>query len=181
MSESLAMPRIDVVEFHVEHPTAGSNAREQHFARARRVRGEREAMRKAWLANIPREGLVGLLVPTRVFRMPYGVDPKLKRKAKQAGIDLRKHEGVLKPVYPLLVTLTRIAWGRGLDPFENLPVALKGMADELAWQLGVDDKCPLVQYRARQEGGPRPKYQAVHVRIERRPASPHAPEKDGAG
>ena len=57
------------------------------------------------------------------------------------------------PTPPLTVTLTRIAPGNGLDPFDNLPASLKASVDAVASWLGVDDKDPCVQYRCRQERG----------------------------
>jgi hypothetical protein len=57
---------------------------------------------------------------------------------------------------PLLVTLTRIGPTNGLDPFDNLPSALKGCVDEIASWLGVDDrKDDRVRYACKQERGPK--------------------------
>lgn len=56
---------------------------------------------------------------------------------------------------PLVVTLTRIGPTNGLDPFDNLPSALKGCVDEIASWLGVDDrKDDRVRYECKQERGP---------------------------
>lgn len=71
---------------------------------------------------------------------------------------------VSKPIPPLVVTLTRIAPSNGLDPDDNLPSALKGVRDEIAEWLGVNDRDrKTVRYEYEQERGP------WGVRIEWRP------------
>lgn len=60
-----------------------------------------------------------------------------------------------KPALPCVVTLTRIAPSNGLDPFENLPSSLKGVVDEIAAWLQVNDRRDdRVRYECRQERGP---------------------------
>lgn len=62
---------------------------------------------------------------------------------------------VKKPSVPLVVTLTRIAPSNGLDPDDNLPSALKGVRDEIAEWLGVNDRDrKTVRYEYEQERGP---------------------------
>lgn len=73
----------------------------------------------------------------------------------------------LRPALPCVVTLTRIGPSNGLDPFDNLPSSLKGVADEIAAWLGVDDRrSDLVRYECRQERG-----KEWGVRIEFQPAA----------
>jgi hypothetical protein len=58
------------------------------------------------------------------------------------------------PKPPCVVKLTRIGPTNGLDPFDNLPSALKGVVDEIANWLGVNDrKSDLVRYECAQERG----------------------------
>ena len=156
------------ITFTVEMPTKGSNDRAHKMARHRRVQRERALVREAW--EEVREELLGsgLVEPGMVLRMPLGVKLKARRLAKKAGLDLRRHEAVLKPRFPLDVRLTRISQ-RKLDPFENLPVALKGVVDELARQFGVDDrKHDLVRYMPPQQEKGQKGNPAVRIEIERR-------------
>lgn len=59
----------------------------------------------------------------------------------------------VKPSLPCVVTLTRSAPGGGLDD-DNLPGALKGVRDEVAAWLGVDDRNPAIEWRYAQCRGP---------------------------
>ena len=60
----------------------------------------------------------------------------------------------VKPALPLIVTLTRIAPSNGLDD-DNLARSLKGVRDEVAEWLGVDDRDrKTVRYEYEQERGP---------------------------
>ena len=54
---------------------------------------------------------------------------------------------------PCIVTFTRVAPGRGLDPEENLPGSCKAVKDELAKLLGVDDRHPSITWWYQQERG----------------------------
>lgn len=59
-----------------------------------------------------------------------------------------------KPELPCVVRLTRIGPSNGLDPFDNLPSALKPAVDAVAAWLGVDDrKSELVRYECAQRRG----------------------------
>jgi len=61
---------------------------------------------------------------------------------------------VTKPPTPCVVTLTRVAPSGGLDD-DNLPGALKGVRDQIAEWIGVDDrKREVVRYRYTQRRGP---------------------------
>lgn len=69
-----------------------------------------------------------------------------------------------RPPIPCAVLLTRIAPSNGLDPDDNLPSSMKGVRDQIAEWLGVDDrKRQLVRYLYAQERGP------YGVRIEFQP------------
>lgn len=67
------------------------------------------------------------------------------------------------PKFPVQVTLTRVG-PRKMD-FDNAISGLKGVRDELASFLGVDDGSDLVEWVYRQAKGP----YSVLVRIEERP------------
>lgn len=67
-----------------------------------------------------------------------------------------------KPLLPCAIRLTRVGPTSGLDPFDNLPSALKGIADAVAAWLGVDDKNPdVLRFVPHQERG-----KAWAVRVE---------------
>lgn len=68
---------------------------------------------------------------------------------------------------PWLVTLWRVAPGKGLDPHDNLPGSLKHIVDEVASWMGVDDRDELVEWRTEQARGP----WGVRVKIEDRERS----------
>lgn len=55
------------------------------------------------------------------------------------------------PVLPpggVVVTLTRLSPGNGLDPHDNLPGSQKHVVDEITKQLGLrDDRSPMVTWR----------------------------------
>lgn len=60
-----------------------------------------------------------------------------------------------RPELPVVVTLTRIAPSNGLDPDDNLPSAFKGIRDQIAAWLGVDDRDrATVRYEYEQRRGP---------------------------
>ena len=60
---------------------------------------------------------------------------------------------VVKPETPCIVQLTRVAPSGGLDD-DNLPGALKGVRDQIAAWMGVDDrKREIVRYRYAQRRG----------------------------
>ncbi len=57
------------------------------------------------------------------------------------------------PILPVVVTLTRVGPSNGLDD-DNLASSMKGVRDEIAKWLGVDDrKSDLVRYECAQERG----------------------------
>ena len=59
-----------------------------------------------------------------------------------------------KPAIPCAVLLTRVAPSGGLDD-DNLPGAMKGIRDEIAAWLGIDDRRrDVVRYRYAQRRGP---------------------------
>lgn len=56
-------------------------------------------------------------------------------------------DGHLLPPGGVLVTLTRLAPGNGLDPHDNLPGSMKHIVDEITKQLGLkDDRSPMVTW-----------------------------------
>lgn len=62
--------------------------------------------------------------------------------------------GQVKPMLPCTICLTRIGPSNGLDPFDNLPSSLKGVADQIAEWLGVDDRhSAMVRYVCAQRRG----------------------------
>ena len=63
----------------------------------------------------------------------------------------------------LVITLTRIA-SRDLDD-DNLVRSMKAVRDEIAKQLGIDDRSMLVKWQYAQERGNQPKEYAVKVEI----------------
>ena len=71
------------------------------------------------------------------------------------------------PALPLLVTVTRVAPGRGLDAHDNLPGACKHVVDAVAKWLGIDDRDPRVSWRYDQKADG--KTVGVGIRIEVRP------------
>ncbi len=71
------------------------------------------------------------------------------------------------PALPLIVTVTRVAPGRGLDPHDNLPGACKHVVDAVAKWLGIDDRDPRVSWRYDQRADGRTV--GVGIRIEVRP------------
>jgi hypothetical protein len=156
-------PCLDV-RFTVEVETNGSNARENFHVHAARVEKERDAVAVAWMRfGISRSS--ALFVDRTILRIPRGVTRKQRALAKRTGKDLRVEHHVAHPQMPLVVELTRISFGR-LDD-DNLRQALKGVRDEIAWQLGVNDRDPIVRWdyeHPGQEHGPRG-YAAVRVRI----------------
>lgn len=68
--------------------------------------------------------------------------------------------GARRPTLPCVVTLTRLG-GQPLDQEDNLNIAFKGVRDELAAILGVNDRDPRVRWQYRQAPGG-----AVGIQIE---------------
>lgn len=69
--------------------------------------------------------------------------------------------GKVPPALPCTVLLTRVSPGNGLDD-DNLRGSLKGVRDEVAAWLGVDDRSPLVTWAYDQR---RSKVWAVAVEV----------------
>lgn len=70
-----------------------------------------------------------------------------------------------RPALPCTVTLTRVAPSSGLDSHDNLRSGLKGVVDQVADWLKVDDRDPRVQWCYAQRRG-RPKEYAVEILVE---------------
>ena len=61
---------------------------------------------------------------------------------------------IQKPALPCFVRLTRIGPTSGLDPFDNLPSSMKGVADQVAAWLGVNDRdVGVLRFECAQERG----------------------------
>jgi hypothetical protein len=58
------------------------------------------------------------------------------------------------PPLPVVVTMTRVGPTNGLDD-DNLPSAFKGIRDEIARWLGVDDRSPQVRWVPAQRREPK--------------------------
>jgi hypothetical protein len=71
--------------------------------------------------------------------------------------------GVPRPLLPCSVMLTRMSYSSGLDD-DNLRSALKGVRDQVAEWIGVDDRYSLqVSYRYAQRRSGAPKVFAVKI------------------
>jgi hypothetical protein len=66
------------------------------------------------------------------------------------------------PPLPVVVTMTRVGPSNGLDD-DNLASAFKGVRDEIARWLGVDDRSQLVRFVPAQR---REKHWGVEIRVE---------------
>lgn len=156
------------VRFTVEVETCRGNPREHHYARANRVKKERNALALAMMRlDLGRSS--ALFIPTRIMRLPRGISKATRALAKKTGADLRQSYPVLRPLVPLTVELTRVSFGK-LDD-DGLRLSMKGIRDEIAWQLGLkNDRDPLVKWdydSPGQEHG-KAKYHAVKIRIRAR-------------
>lgn len=70
-----------------------------------------------------------------------------------------------KPALPCTVLLMRVGPSNGLDPDDNLPASMKGVRDQIAQWLGVDDRdAQTVRYLYAQE-----RTKEWGVRVEFRP------------
>lgn len=86
-----------------------------------------------------------------------------KMKAQRARVSAFFPPLEIQPVFR--VTITRLSFGEGLDPDDNLPASLKAVKDAIAAKLGLDDRSRLATWKYAQ--GPAPaKKPSVHVRIE---------------
>ncbi len=67
------------------------------------------------------------------------------------------------PALPCVVSMTRVAPSNGLDD-DNLAGSLKGIRDEIAKWLGVDDRDARMKFKPEQRRGKRGEY-AVEISI----------------
>jgi hypothetical protein len=92
---------------------------------------------------------------------------KAERAATGLAILVAGAKGALRGYAPsasrIIVTLTRVS-PRALDVGDNLPASLKGVRDELAKAMGLDDRDPRCAWVYEQRRG-RPREQAVDVEI----------------
>lgn len=73
---------------------------------------------------------------------------RVKKERKRAALFMPPEAKAFGPV--LIITLTRLAPAE-LDDGDNLPSALKGVRDQLAAELKVNDRSQLVRWRYAQE------------------------------
>lgn len=76
----------------------------------------------------------------------FGAAAKARKQRASVDMVLRCKLGS-PPALPLIVTVTRVAPGRGLDPHDNLPGACKHVVDAIAVWLGIDDRDPRITWR----------------------------------
>lgn len=92
-----------------------------------------------------------------------------QRKEQRALLLVCTKVHVRNPVFPLAVTLTRVAPSNGLDPHDGLGAALKGCIDGIADGLGLkNDRDKRVTWILQQRRGPKNFY-AVEVQVEKQP------------
>ena len=96
----------------------------------------------------------------------FAAAAKVRRTRDAVEMVLRSRLGNA-PSLPLIVTVTRVAPGRGLDAHDNLPGACKHVVDAVAKWLGIDDRDPRVSWRYDQKADGRTV--GVGIRIEVRP------------
>ena len=111
-------------------------------------------------ASVP----VALVVPIRTISAlnarehPMQRARRVKRERWNTAAVLHGHP---KPELPCVVTMTRVGPSNGLDS-DNLVSSCKGVRDQIAAWLGIDDKSPLVWWMCEQRRG---KEWAVEVSI----------------
>ena len=120
--------------------------------------------------------MIAFTIPVRTTNPNNGATGNSKLAAIIRG-RTRKHQrelaGVLtlshtfrQVTLPVVVTVTRVAPSKGLDPHDGLGAALKGVIDGIADGLGLkDDRSSQVTWRLAQCRGPRGRYE-VRVAIE---------------
>lgn len=156
------------IELDVATQSEG-NARENHFAKANRVKAQREAVGREVTLALGGDQFDVAAVSIR--RM------SAKRRAEEGNVGpeidamLERQQRLGKPWLPCTVTLTRIS-ARGLDD-DNLQGAFKAVRDSVASALCVDDRLrDIVRYEYGEQvvkwkrGTPTPK--AIRITITRR-------------
>lgn len=111
--------------------------------------------RTALTRNATGSGLI--IVPLRTVSGANAREHHMAR-ARRVKIEREAVAWMLKtaqrPALPCVVTLTRVAPSSGLDLDDNLPGALKGVRDEVAKWLGVNDRRrDVVRYEYAQRRG----------------------------
>lgn len=116
-----------------------------------------------------KEGAAGvgtaIVIPTRTVS---GLNVREHWRARAARVRKERETtawgliGKTRPAVPCVVVLTRVGPSNGLDD-DNLRGALKGVRDEIAKWLGVDDRSSLVLWAYAQRRG---KQWAVEVNFE---------------
>jgi hypothetical protein len=88
------------------------------------------------------------------------------RKQQRELLGLMTKAYVREVIFPVVVTLTRIAPSNGLDPHDGLPSSMKGICDGVCDGLGIkNDRDERITWRFAQRRG-RPREYAVEVRID---------------
>ena len=95
----------------------------------------------------------------------FAAAARVKQTRQAVDLALRKTLRT-RPALPLVVTVTRVAPGRGLDEHDNLPGACKHVVDAVAAWLGIDDRDPRISWRYAQCSDGRTV--GVGIRFERR-------------
>lgn len=99
---------------------------------------------------------IRVVVPCRTIN-PLNQREHWQQRARRVR-DERTHaavalHGTERPALPCVVTFTRVAPSSGLD-CDSLPASCKGMRDQVAHWLGVDDRDPRVRWVYLQRRGP---------------------------
>jgi hypothetical protein len=69
-----------------------------------------------------------------------------KKQREATGLVLRSCFGNKPPEGPLVITVTRVHPGRGLDEHDNLAPSAKHVVDEIAKWLGRNDRDPSITW-----------------------------------
>ncbi len=157
-----------MIELDIATQSEG-NARENHFAKANRVKSQREAVGREVTLALGGDGFDTKAVEIRRMSAKRRVEEDAVGPEVDAMLERQTRLG--KPWLPCTVTLTRIS-ARGLDD-DNLQGAFKAVRDSVASALCVDDRLrDIVRYEYSEDvvkwkrGTPTPK--AIRITIERR-------------
>ena len=145
------------------------NARENHFAKANRVKAQREAVGRE--VTLALGGDAQDVAAVSIRRTSAKKRAELGHVGPAVDAMLERQLRLGTPWLPCVVTLTRIS-ARGLDD-DNLQGAFKAVRDSVADALGVDDRMrEIVRYEYGEQvvkwkrGTPTPK--AIRITIARR-------------
>jgi|SRR6185369_16666309 len=94
-------------------------------------------------------GLINVTVPIRTVS---GLNVREHWRARAARVRKERETtawtlaGKKPPPLPCTISLTRVGPSNGLDD-DNLPGSCKGVRDQIAKWLGIDDRCKLVTWK----------------------------------